>query len=461
MHRIQRMRIIRFNNLLWGCVLLKFLKILHKRIIYLWFIVGFVLISFGGSCLIQINRLPPILKVSPGQRIKLSAYFPLSFYTIHQHLQDNIPNKSVQSLPLLSTNLIVNSPENEEFDVQVRLLGAIPVKKLHVEIARPTMVVPGGQAIGVLFSSKGVVIIGHLSLKGVDGKTYYPAKDAGLEIGDILLAMNDMPVNRVNEVEFQLRNYQPERKFIKLTILRRGKQIISKIQPVYCSQDGAVSRYMLGIYIEDPAAGVGTLTCYDPVTQRFAGLGHRIVDFAGKKGIPFNRGEIVLARINGVRVGVPGQPGEKIGVFSSFMNPLGKIEKNSRFGIYGHLYGHIYGSVYHVNETPIPTAYRSEVSVGPAQIYTVIRGTKIERFNVEIVKVYRQDAPRDKGMVLKVVDPLLLKLTGGIIQGMSGSPIIQHGKFVGAVTHVLVNDPTKGYGVLAEWMIQEMNGIAS
>jgi stage IV sporulation protein B len=440
---------------------LKFLKKAPKHLPYLWFIVGVVFITFGGSCLLQMNRLPPILKASPGQRIKLSAYFPLSFYTIHQHLQARIPNKSIQSLPLISNNLIVDSPENEEFDIQVRLLGAIPVKKLHVEIAKPVMVVPGGQAIGVLFSSKGVVIIGHLPLKGIDGRTYYPAKDAGLQIGDILLAMNDMPVNRVDEVEYQLRNYQPVRKLIKLTILRQGKRVNTNIEPTYCAQDGSVPRYMLGIYIEDPAAGVGTLTCYDPTTQRFAGLGHRIAEFAGKKSIPFNRGEIVLAKINGVRVGVPGQPGEKIGVFNSLINPLGKIEKNSRFGIYGHLYGHLFESVYQNPDTPIPAAYRSEVTVGPAQIYTVIRGTKVEHFNVEIIKVYRQDAPRDKGMVLKVVDPLLLKLTGGIIQGMSGSPIIQHGKFVGAVTHVLVNDPTKGYGVLAEWMIQEMNGIAS
>jgi stage IV sporulation protein B len=416
-----------------------------------------MLIAFGGSCLLQINRLPPILKVSPGQRIKISAYFPLSFYTIHQHLQKDIPSRYARSLPLLANNLIVNSPAYEKFDVQVRLLGAIPVKRLHVEIAQPAMVVPGGQAIGVLFSSKGMVIIGHLSLKGLDQHIYYPAKDADIRIGDVLLAMDDMPVNRVDEVEYQLRNYQPKRKFIKLTILRRGKQITTKIRPVYCGQNGTIPRYMLGIYIEDPAAGVGTLTCYDPVSQRFAGLGHRIAEFAGKKGIPFNQGEIVLAKINGVRVGIPGQPGEKIGIFNSLLNPLGKIEKNSRFGIYGHLYGMDYRNA----ETPIAAAYHSEVTVGPAQIYTVIRGTKIEHFNVEIIKVYRQDAPRDKGMVIKVVDPLLLKLTGGIIQGMSGSPIIQHGKFIGAVTHVLVNDPTKGYGVLAEWMIQEMYGIAS
>jgi stage IV sporulation protein B len=405
----------------------------------------------------QINRLPPILRLSPGQKITLSAYFPLSFYTFHRRLQAHFLMEPTKLIPLLANNLIVNSPENEEFDIQVRILGAIPVKKLHVEIAKSSMVIPGGQAIGVLFSSKGVVIIGHLSLKGVDQHIYYPAKDAGINIGDILLAINDIPVNRVDEVEYLLKNFRPERKFLKLTIIRRNKILTTKIKPVCCAPEGKSPRYMMGIYIEDPAAGVGTLTCYDPVSQRFAGLGHRIAEFAGKKGIPFDQGEIVLAQISGVRVGIPGQPGEKIGVFNSLLNPLGKIEKNSRFGIYGHLYR----QVYNTEASSIPAAYSSEVTVGAAQIYTVIRGTKIEHFKVEIVKVYRQDAPRDKGMVLKVVDPVLLKLTGGIIQGMSGSPIIQNGKFVGAVTHVLVNDPTKGYGVLAEWMIQEMNRTAS
>lgn len=414
---------------------------------------GLGLIFFSGSCVMQIYNLPQILRLSPGQRFTLSVYFPLNFYTIRKHLEANFPVESVKLLPLLANNLIVNSPDNEEFDIQLRILGAIPVKRLHVEIAKPAMVVPGGQAIGVLFSSKGVVVIGHISIKGTDQRIYHPARDAGLKIGDILLAINNTPVNRVDEVEEQLKNFRPEYKFLKLSILRHHKLMTLKIKPAYCAPNGMMPRYMLGIYIEDPAAGVGTLTCYDPVSKNFAGLGHRIAEFAGKKGIPFDQGEIVLAKISGVRIGIPGQPGEKIGVFNSLANPLGKIEKNSRFGIYGHLYE----TVNNNTESAIPAAYRSQITVGPAQIYTVVDGTKIEHFKVEILKVYRQDAPRDKGMVLKVVDPMLLKLTGGIIQGMSGSPIIQNGRLVGAVTHVLVNDPTKGYGVLAEWMIQEMN----
>lgn len=399
----------------------------------------------------QIYRLPATLRLSPGQNFTLSVYFPLKFYTVTKHLGAHFP---VESPKLFTDNLTFYSTEDEEFNIELRLFGAIPLKKLHIEVAKPPLVIPGGQAIGVLFSSKGVVIVGRLSLKGADQKVYFPARDAGVKIGDILMAIDNIPVNRVDEVETRLKNFNPEQRFIRLTVKRGNKIIMLRIKPVLCRNNLMEHRYMLGIYIEDPAAGVGTLTFYDPLTRNFAGLGHRIAEFAGKQGIPFQRGEIVLARISGIRIGLPGQPGEKIGVFNSNLSPLGKIEKNCRFGIYGKLYA---GGKWVLDERPLPVAYSSQIKTGPALIYTVIKGTKVDHFKVEIVKVYRQNAPRDKGMIIKVSDPLLLKLTGGIIQGMSGSPIIQNGRLVGAVTHVLVNDPAKGYGVLAEWMIKEMN----
>jgi stage IV sporulation protein B len=211
-------------------------------------------------------------------------------------------------------------------------------------------------------------------------------------------------------------------------------------------------RYRMGIFIEDPAAGVGTLSFFDPETLRFASLGHRITAFTGRKGVPFQEGEIILATINGIKAGLPGQPGEKVGVFTTGAPTIGRIDRNCRFGIYGKLTPDAHG----IMGKPIPMAYSTEIKPGPAEIYTVIKGTQVERFKVEIIKVYQQKAPRDKGMIIKVTDPVLLKTTGGIIQGMSGSPIIQNGRFIGAVTHVLVNDPTKGYGVLAEWMMHEL-----
>ncbi len=391
---------------------------------------------------IQSSSFPQYIHLSPGQRMDLITRYPLSFYTRMRQNTDNYQH------------LIFNTKALTHYDVQLRLLGAIPIKTLHVIIKKPLMVVPSGQSVGVLYSSRGVVIVGLVNLKNEQAKECSPAREAGLKIGDIILEINKRSVNIVEEVEDTLKKYQAKQRNLILTV-RRDEQIIHvPIQPVLAEAQSGFSqkRYMLGILIEDPAAGVGTLSFYDPVTRRFAGLGHRISNFAGKKEIPFQNGEIVLANITGLKMGTPGRPGEKVGLFNINTSPVGKIVRNTQFGIYGILYNHFYG----VGEQ-VPVAYISEIKNGPAQIYTVIKGTKVESFEVQILKVYPQDRPRDKGLIIKVTDPRLLSLTGGIIQGMSGSPIIQNGKLVGAVTHVFVNDPTKGYGVLAEWMVQEMS----
>ncbi len=417
-------------------------------------IIGIILVYLSASSIIQLAALPEILRISPGQEFILSVRYPLSFY---QKPKNSLKIKPVDRVAKIFTNhLILNSKNRNRFDVQLRLFGAIPLRKVRVEIADPPMVIPGGQAIGVLFSSTGVVIVGHAPLRNMERKQFYPAREAGIKIGDIILKINETPIRRVADVEKLIQDYQPEQKNIRLSINRNGKIISLKIKPVLCRglEDDSDLRYRLGIFIEDPAAGVGTLTFIEPSTHRFAGLGHRISHFAGKQNIPFTKGEIILADISGVKKGEPGEPGEKIGIFSANEISIGTIEKNSRFGIYG-----ILSKKLPFQSKAIPIAYSSQIKLGPAEIYTVIKGRAIKKYQVEIIKIFRQDIPRDKGIVLRVVDPELLKETGGIIQGMSGSPIIQNQKLVGAVTHVFVNDPTKGYGVLAEWMINEIKTV--
>lgn len=417
-------------------------------------LIGIIFIYLFASSIIQLAVLPEILRISPGQEFILSVRYPLSFDQKPNH---NLKIKPVHRVAKIFTDhLVLNSKKSNNFNVQLRLFGAIPLRKVRVEVADPPMVIPGGHAIGVLFSSTGVVIVGHAPLRSVDRKQFYPAREAGLKIGDIILKINDTPIKRVGDVEKIIQGYRQEEKYIRLSVNRNGRIISLKIKPVLSSGLGEdyEQRYRLGIFIEDPAAGVGTLTFVEPNTHRFAGLGHRISHFAGKQNIPFNRGEIILADISGVKKGEPGEPGEKIGIFSANEIPIGTIEKNSRFGIYGTLSKKI-----PLNSKAIPIAYSSQIRLGPAEIYTVIKGREVKKYQVEIIKIFRQDIPRDKGIVLRVIDPELLKETGGIIQGMSGSPIIQNQRLVGAVTHVFVNDPTKGYGVLAEWMISEIKTI--
>jgi stage IV sporulation protein B len=400
----------------------------------------FLIIS---SAFIQSFLIPDQVKIAPGQKMVLSVTYPLSFQI--QHLMR-------AEAPLLTRNLVVRAKRDRNYRVQLKLFGKIPIKQFKVVVAPPPMVVPGGQAIGVVFSSRGVVVVGMLPVTGSDRRRYFPAKAAGLKPGDILLEIDHLPVNHVEEVEYFLRNYREQRRDLTLTVRRNHKLLNLKIRPIL-TDTGAIKRYMLGIFVDDPAAGVGTLSFYDPNNMCFAGLGHQIARIGGKNGLIFNRGEIVLASINGIRRGLPGKPGEKVGVFYGSQFAMGKIFKNTAFGIYGTLNRNYLSS----GCQAVPAAFNSEVKVGDAQIYTVLRGCCIEKFNVRIIKVFRQHSPRDKGMIIKVTDPVLLRKTGAIIQGMSGSPIVQNGKLVGAVTHVFVNDPTKGYGVLAEWMIKEMN----
>lgn len=404
--------------------------------------------SLGIACLlvwiaIDVCSVPNILHITPGQKTALSIHYPLSLA-----LNPLIPAKLTHQ-DRFSETITLGSSKNQHFVLHLTVLGKIPLKDIDVQIAPPAMVIPGGQSIGVLFAMDGVLIVGHLPLRDENHKTCYPAKDAGLKPGDLLMAINGVPVRRVDEVDQYLRNLK-NAYTLHLMVKRQGRIMNVPIQPVLCS-DNTGKRYRLGVFIEDPAAGIGTLSFYDPVTHRFAGLGHRIADFSGNKAIPFQNGHIVLAKIQGIKIGYPGQPGEKIGVFSLHQPSVGQIEKNNNFGVFGRLTGDLDLSI-----NSIPIAYASEIKPGPATIITVLKDHQAEKFQIEIIKVFRQDSPRDKGLILKVTDPRLLKETGGIIQGMSGSPIIQNGKLVGVVTHVFINDPTRGYGILAEWMFREM-----
>ena len=194
------------------------------------------------------------------------------------------------------------------------------------------------------------------------------------------------------------------------------------------------------------------MTFYDPNSKKYGALGHIISDIDTKKPIIVEDGKIVKSTVTSIEKGLNGNPGEKLARFSENRDIIGNITKNSPFGIFGILNKNIKNGVF---DKPISIALSHEVKEGPAQIYTVIDEEKVQAYDIEIVSTIPQKFPATKGMVIKITDPKLLNKTGGIVQGMSGSPIIQDGKLVGAVTHVFVNDPTSGYGVHIEWMLSE------
>ncbi|MGE5592175.1 MAG: SpoIVB peptidase [Betaproteobacteria bacterium] len=348
-----------------------------------------------------------------------------------------------------------------ETSLEVRLLDVIPVKRLLVSVVPEVRVMPGGHAIGVLLAARGVVVVGHYPVVGVDGRRRYPAREAGIEVGDVIVSINGRAVNDKSEVEQAIDLAGRSGKPVEISILRDSRALAVRVSPVEVEaedttglqrQGSLTTQYKIGIWVRENAAGVGTLSFYDPESRVYCALGHVITDAATNKEVDVARGRIVQAQILGIHHGSRGQPGEKVGSFSGEEDVVGTIERNTKFGIFGTL-TKVPSNPYF--KEAIPIAMAEEVTPGYADLYTVVEDNRVERFRVEIQRVARQATPQTKGLVIKIVDPRLLALTGGIVQGMSGSPIVKDGKLVGVLTHVFVSDQTRGYGVLAEWLARE------
>ena len=238
---------------------------------------------------------------------------------------------------------------------------------------------------------------------------------------------------------------------VRLKIKRNNEIINVETVPVKSGDDGL---YKLGVWVKDKTAGIGTLTYYDPANSAFGALGHGIVDAETGSILSVETGTLLECKVQEIEEGKSGEPGEIRGIFYHADDPLGSLERNSKFGVFGIAYHPVENPLY---STPLVVAPRDQVKTGKAYILTTLDDNEIRRFEVEIEKVEDQDAPADKSMVLKVTDEELLQESGGIVQGMSGSPIIQDDRIVGAVTHVFVNDPQRGYGIFIEWMLEESN----
>lgn len=336
-----------------------------------------------------------------------------------------------------------------QYQVDFRLFGLIPFRKMTVDVVPPVKVIPGGHSIGVLLRSRGVLVVGYAGVRDGKGTLQHPGKDAGIELGDAIISIGGKEVTGEEQAARLFEEAGKNGRSAAVTIKRKGRVLDKEVRPV---KDKETGRFRVGLYIRDGAAGVGTLTFYEPVSGKYGALGHIIADGETNQPIELRDGHIVDSVVTSIQKGRKGAPGEKISTFKNEDNWLGTIEKNSRFGIFGTLHGPVKNP--HFAE-PVPVAMADQVKEGPAQIVTVVDGQKLERFNVQIQRVMRQPTAEGKNMIVKITDERLLAKTGGIVQGMSGSPILQDGRMVGAVTHVFVNDPTRGYGALIEWMLQE------
>lgn len=303
-------------------------------------------------------------------------------------------------------------------------------------------VIPVGRAVGIKLFSDGVVVVGTSDI-ATDGGNVNPAKACGLREGDIITHINSTEVDTIEEVSSLLQEL--EGKTMSIRAIRDEKQVQLTAQAVLCSADGA---YKLGAWIRDSMAGIGTVTFYCPETGAFGALGHGINDVDTALLMPLESGSILPATVAGVEKGAAGTPGQLKGVFDT-KTTLGLLSANTAGGVFGTMTNGKWAQ-----GVPVEVAQRNEVKAGSATILTNISGERVDEYQVEIVKVFPESESDCRDYLIKVTDQRLLDATGGIVQGMSGSPILQNGKIVGAVTHVMVDDPASGYGIYVGRMLR-------
>lgn len=343
---------------------------------------------------------------------------------------------------------LVGFSEDRNYKTTLKLFGVINIKEVSVNVVDRELVVPGGTPFGIKMFTEGVYVVG-LSDINVSGRLVNPAKEAGIKVGDVILAIDGKQVALNEDIAALVASGGG--KSMSFKIKRKDTIMYLTLNPVKSDVDLA---FKAGIWVRDSSAGIGTMTYYNPETLVFAGLGHAVCDINTGEILPLSKGEIVDVMITGVNKGQSGSPGELKG---SFVNETsrGYLIINSETGVFGRLKGPVSGS------SAIPLALKQEVKCGEAQIFTTISGNRPQKYDIIIEKVNIADQSQTKNMVIRITDPELLSLTGGIVQGMSGSPIIQNGKLVGAVTHVFVNDLCRGYGVFAENMELTAQNVVS
>jgi len=412
----------------------------NRRLFSLFFVAFFVIALFSSS--LKTIVFENEVRVLEDQEETLSLGFPFKV-----NKKDIDPMVLALKDKEAKGSYTINPISIGTTSLQLKLFGVIPIKSIKVNVVPKIKLIPGGQSVGVRLNTKGVLVVGLEEFESIDGKKCNPGQKAGLAIGDSILNINDVKVKDAEHV-IDLIN-EAKNNEVSLTIKRDQKTFDTIIIPIRNKIDG---EYRMGLWVRDKTAGVGTLTFYDPDTKKFGALGHAITDIDTGLLLTVENGEIVRSKVASVQQGKRGKPGEIKGIFYETSKPIGSLIKNTPYGIYGSAYAPINNPKY---QEAIEIAYQSQIKEGKAQILTTIDNDKLESYEIYIEKINRQRTPSTKSMVIRVTDNRLLDKSGGIVQGMSGSPIIQDGKLIGAVTHVFVNDPAKGYGLFIEWMLEE------
>ena len=376
----------------------------------------------------------------------LFAIYTASLVPDHIYTTGTQP-PTIKSLPMVTlvpkTKGSQVSAQGEQLGYTAKMFGVVPLKNVNVSGQNTRVVSVAGTPFGIKMFSDGVMVVGFSDIDTQKG-SFCPAKAAGLELGDVIISLDGVKVQSNTDVEKHIASKGNSE--VVVVFLREGLEHTTKLTPVTDSTTGS---YRTGMWVRDSSAGVGTMTFYDVQKGMFAGLGHGIKDTDTQKDIPLLSGEIVPVRITGCTPSSNGEAGELKGSFISQF-PTGRVWANSTNGVYGSVFTPPADNMMEV-------ASPNQIETGPATILTTIEGTTPKEYDIVIEKVALNGSNQWRNMVIRITDSRLLEKTGGIVQGMSGSPIIQNGKLVGAVTHVFVNQVNRGYAVFAQNMLFSMD----
>ncbi len=414
----------------------------------LWQAAAILLLLSAGYTYHHLDRIvPDRLNIIAGEQEELRL--PLFFQSTLEVKDKEVSLLDPSNIPASQIKISGSQPfqmlgtKEGSYQMEIRLFGFLKVKDVQVDVVGENYAIPCGTPVGIYLKSNGILVIGTGTLTGADGMSIEPAYGI-LRSGDYIEAINGRPQAKKEQLEEAEDQAGDSR--VTLRIRRGQEEMNVSIDPVE-DEDG---RYKLGAWVRDDTQGIGTMTYLD-LNGHFGALGHGISDSDTGGVVEIQDGALYETQILGIERGDPGTPGVMSGVI--YYGPgslLGQIDANTETGIFGtageNLRSRVAGE-------PIPIGYRQDVKIGPALLRSSVSGT-VKDYQIEIRKVDQSSSHRTKSIVFEVTDPALLDLTGGVIQGMSGSPIIQDGKLVGAVTHVFVQDPTKGYGIFIENMLQ-------
>ena len=404
------------------------MKIIRRTVKALFFIIMILDILVFGALVYLDSNIDSSLKIKKGDTLNMNTGLPVT------------ATCNGMKIPANKTH-----DDESTFDIDLSLFGIIPFSTVNVEVVDGLKVAVLGNPFGMKIYTDGVLVVDFTDVPTANGMKN-PAKEAGIKKGDYILSVNGKEISTNEDLISAVENSGGER--MNIVAVRDKKRINISFNAVKSTETDS---YKIGIWVRDSSAGIGTLTFYSPATNVICGLGHGVCDEDTGELLRLDSGEIVEAEIISVEKGSKGKPGQLNGKFTQ--KAIGDIKLNSSEGVYSALKGNI--SVSHLTEV----ALKSEVKNGFAQIYCTVDGKEPKLYSCNVYLKSGFYKSKTQNMVVTVTDKELLDKTGGIVQGLSGSPIIQNGKLIGAVTHVLVDDPTTGYAIFAENMLKTAESV--